>query len=100
MKDNDNVRLIYRHRDSYVKNVKYKAKNAWNMMTEYCDKKENRFQFKLKPGQILIIDNTSLMHGRTPYNKSDLRVLYRFNLFNDGYLANRINLGMKINCKL
>eukprot|EP01084_Bolivina_argentea_P146113 255934_1 len=78
---NTRFRLIYRHHDSYVKNVANGARKAWHLMTNYCDEGCNRFQFKLHPGQILVIDNTSIIHGRTPYKRNDLRILYRLNFF-------------------
>ena len=45
---------------------------------QLAHKRSNQIRFKLKPGQLLVIDNFRVMHGRTKFNLSDERILYRF----------------------
>ena len=40
--------------------------------------KNNQIRCKLQPGQLLLIDNFRVLHGRTGFDLSDQRLLYRF----------------------
>lgn len=92
---NDNLRLVYHGNPSYLKNIRDEIKLFWSLMGDYCQNKENIFKFLLKPGQILLIDNTAFLHGRTPYDQyNNLRVLHRMNFYNNGLLRRSVKLGI------
>mmetsp|Transcript_4112 Transcript_4112/g.3574 ORF Transcript_4112/g.3574 Transcript_4112/m.3574 type:complete len:373 (-) Transcript_4112:124-1242(-) len=93
--NNDNLRLVYHGNPSYLKNIRDEIKVFWNLMGDYCTNDANIFKFLLQPGQILIIDNTSFLHGRTPYDQyNNLRVLHRMNFYHNGLLRRSIKLGI------
>ena len=91
---NDNLRLVYHGNPSYLKNIRDEIRKVWDLMTKYCQNDENLFKFKLEPGQILLIDNTSFLHGRTPYDQKELRVLHRLNFYHNGLLRTSVKLGI------
>ena len=95
--ENDHLRLVYHGNPTYVKNMRSEIEEVWKLMGEYCkdeNNKQNVFTFKLQPGQILIMDNTSFLHGRTPYDKHNLRVLHRLNFYHNGLLRKSVKLGI------
>ncbi len=44
---------------------------ARNKISEMYNSKKFRIEFKLKPGDLLMMDNYRLLHGRTEYNAID-----------------------------
>jgi len=61
---------------------------AFNLVKTFVKDKKNILKFKLRENQILIIDNTSVMHGRLKFSENSSRQLNR--VFLDG---NPENLG-------
>jgi alpha-ketoglutarate-dependent taurine dioxygenase len=55
--------------------------------------KENRLVFALRPGQILIGDNTAIVHGRTPFPSEEVREMRRLNFDGSGPLCVRMGFG-------
>lgn len=54
-----------------------KAQRIVSQLRDFVEDEVNQFIFTLKPGQILLLDNTSVLHGRTAFNPTKPRVLYR-----------------------
>ncbi len=54
-----------------------KIKNAFQIIKNYVNDPNNQFIFKLKANQILILDNTSVLHGRTSFPDNEVRKLNR-----------------------
>ncbi len=52
--------------------------DIFTQIMDFIHKKNNQIRFKLKEGQILIIDNFRVLHGRTQFPMEDPRLLYRF----------------------
>ena len=50
----------------------------FNQIMEYVHVKKNQIRFKLVPGDLLMIDNFRVLHGRTKFPLEDPRLLYRF----------------------
>lgn len=59
-----------------------KAKNnvleIFKKMTDLIHERKNQIRFKLNPGELLLIDNFRVLHGRTKFDLLDKRILYRF----------------------
>jgi hypothetical protein len=51
--------------------------DMFSNITNFVHDPKNQVRFKLKSGQLLIIDNCIVLHGRTKYLASDDRILYR-----------------------
>ena len=97
---NDNkLKIIYRHMDTYIQNIDNEVINVYKYMNEFVNNNDNRFKIKLNKGQFLFIDNTSIIHGRTPYilNENEKRILYRVNYYNNGPLSRFFSLGIPNN---
>lgn len=52
--------------------------NLFDYITKYAHTRHNQLRIKLKPGQILLFDNSKILHGRTAFARDDSRLLYRF----------------------
>lgn len=55
-----------------------KVIGVFRQLTDLIHQKENQIRLKLRPGQLLVIDNFKMLHGRTKFKLSEKRVLYRF----------------------
>ncbi|MCX7594902.1 MAG: TauD/TfdA family dioxygenase [Fischerella sp.] len=53
------------------------VKKAFNIIKEYVNSPNNQLIFKLKANQILLLDNTSVLHGRTSFPDNEVRKLNR-----------------------
>ncbi len=61
------VMMAYRSSDSQLTiTPKPAARNAFQLIQDYAESLENQFLFKLEAHQIIIADNTRILHGRTP----------------------------------
>lgn len=49
--------------------------NGYNIIKNYVDDDKNQLRFKLKAHQILILDNTGALHGRTAFPDHEFRKL-------------------------
>ncbi len=67
--------------------------DVFNIIKNYVNDPENQLIFKLKANQILLLDNTSVLHGRTSFPDSEIRKINR--LWFDGIseYAHLIELG-------
>lgn len=50
----------------------------FDYITRYIHDPKNQIRLKLKEKQLLIMDNSRILHGRTAFNLNDNRLLYRF----------------------
>lgn len=50
----------------------------FDFITTYVHKPENQTRLKLREGQMLLLDNCRMLHGRTAFPKNDGRLLYRY----------------------
>jgi alpha-ketoglutarate-dependent taurine dioxygenase len=53
------------------------VKKAFNLLKEYVNSPNNQLRFKLQANQILLLDNTSVLHGRTSFPDNEVRKLNR-----------------------
>ena len=62
-----------------------------SLIKNFIDNPKNQLKFKLKRNQIMIADNSAVMHARTAFPADSDRLLLRITL--DGKTKNPINLG-------
>lgn len=55
-----------------------------------------QLRIKLEPGEILVLDNTAVLHGRTAFCANELREMRRLNFDGHGRLRAELELGFKV----
>jgi alpha-ketoglutarate-dependent taurine dioxygenase len=68
------------------------GEQLYRIINKFCQSPENQITFKLNPGEILVIDNTSMFHGRSEFCKYQKRRLIR--AWYDGFSGFDLNLGL------
>lgn len=92
--ENNKIFTIFRANGNAKVSVADESKEAFLLARKITKDKRNILQFKLKKNQILIIDNTSVMHGRLSFPINSKRKLNR--LFLDGNISpKRLNFGFE-----
>lgn len=77
---NDRIEMAFRTNDGKANiSILPEAQKIFNLITEFIDNPKNQLQFKLEKGQILVVDNTAILHGRTGFNRNSPRKLHRLN---------------------
>ncbi|NEO10428.1 TauD/TfdA family dioxygenase, partial [Moorena sp. SIO3I8] len=65
------VMLTYRPSDHQVTvQAKPKVAQAYNLIQGYLENGADELQYKLQPGEILIMDNTRILHTRKPFKEN------------------------------
>jgi len=82
----------YRSKDTYVKQVAGDSA-GYSFCEDFVETEANRFILALKPGQVLILDNRAILHGRLPFPAGQRRRMLRINYFGDGALTDRLIMG-------
>lgn len=59
------------------------AHEAFDLLLDFFNRSENQIDFKLQPNQIMICDNTTVVHARTAYQSGSGRKLNRLQLDGD-----------------
>jgi hypothetical protein len=72
------LQIAYRADDTAQIKIKPSAKKIFAEIREFVENYENQVIFGLKPGQILLVDNTAVLHGRSAFDPSKPRLLYRW----------------------
>jgi alpha-ketoglutarate-dependent taurine dioxygenase len=87
---NGHVGVRWRSRDAYLLSVVDAAKPGYDFLTKYVEDSQNRLLYRLQPGQVIIMDNKAVLHGRTPYDPQDRRRYIRTNFYNNGALRSEL----------
>ena len=90
-------RIAFRWRsyDSYILALNPLGELAYHLINDYFKQAENQYVFRLKRGQMIIINNSAVAHGRLPYFPGHQRVLWRINYHNDGVMAEQLHCGFQ-----
>lgn len=64
---NQKIHLAFRFDKSVTTFVKSQAQEAFNLAVDFMTNPRNQLIFKLRENQILVQDNTRVMHGRTAF---------------------------------
>jgi alpha-ketoglutarate-dependent taurine dioxygenase len=89
------LEVKWRSMDSYVNNVNESVLRVYEKLNSFVCDPSNQLKFKLKPNQILVVDNRGLCHGRIRYPSEERRTLWRTNYMNDGILSSVLINGFK-----
>lgn len=92
--NNGRISLRWRSNDSYVEKVHEEAKSGWLSLCDFVLDEKYILKHYLKKNQLLLLDNSGVVHGRTIYEKGERRRLWRMNFYNDGILQDKIVLGL------
>jgi alpha-ketoglutarate-dependent taurine dioxygenase len=72
------LEISYRADDIAEIKIKPSAQAIFREIREFVENPKNQTVFALKPGQILLVDNTAVLHGRSAFDPSKPRLLYRW----------------------
>jgi alpha-ketoglutarate-dependent taurine dioxygenase len=87
------VRFRY---DKYVATeILPEVEKAFMIFKNYVNDPKNQIIFKLEAHQILIFDNTGLLHGRTSFPKGDVRKINKLWFEGDSEYAREIQFGFR-----
>jgi len=81
------IQIRFRVDETIRLNLRPEAVKPFTFIKEYVEEERNQLQFKLSPRQILIADNSRILHGRTAYDPSEERCMYRLHLDGAGSLG-------------
>jgi hypothetical protein len=87
------VAVRWRSRDAYLVSVTAEADAGYRFLEDFVADPRNRLHLRLQPGQVIIIDNRSLLHGRLPFPIHERRRYIRTNFYNNGSLQSELALG-------
>jgi len=79
---NGKIFTIFRANGTAKISVANESSKAFHIVKEFTSDRKNILEFKLKKNQILVIDNTAVMHGRSAFSENSERQLNR--IFLDG----------------
>lgn len=71
------------------------AKRAYEILCNFFTSPNNQLKFRMEKGDILIADNTALVHGRTSFPPNEVRDMRRLNFDASGSLCEYLSLGIK-----
>ncbi len=75
--NDDRVQIAFRYDDAVEILVKHEVINVFQKIKIFLEDPKNKVIFKLQPHQIIIVDNTRFLHGRTEFNHAENRLLNR-----------------------
>jgi len=85
--------------DSAAHKLQPRVSAASQFIEDYCHDSRSLgyLRHKLQPGDMLVMDNFGLTHGRLPYTMKpgQKRVLHRISFRNNGGLENQVSLGIQ-----
>jgi len=71
VRKNNHVMLTYRPSDHQVTvQAKPEVAQTYNLIKTYLENGADQLQYKLQPGEILVMDNTRILHTRTPFQEN------------------------------
>jgi alpha-ketoglutarate-dependent taurine dioxygenase len=74
--DGDRVRLVYRNGNDICLEIRSGAQEAFHYVGDWLAAQANYVDFVLEPGEVLILDNTRMLHGRTAFCRQSSRSLH------------------------
>lgn len=87
--------LRFRSLDSYVRGMRADVAKQMQVLHDFTSNPDNQFKVPLRPKQMMILDNTRMVHGRTAFDPSGGRRMNRCNFYNDdGAWASLVSHGL------
>jgi alpha-ketoglutarate-dependent taurine dioxygenase len=89
----DKISIRFRSDKSVSIEIIPEIEKVVNVFQNYVNNPKNQIMFKLHANQILLLDNTSVLHGRTSFPKHDVRKLNKLWFEGDSEYAREIQFG-------
>lgn len=93
-KDSGWLQVRWRCNDGCVSDVAAEAQISYAQMDAVARGEAQQLIVALQPGEILIVDNRAIAHGRREYLSEEPRIMWRKNYVGDGALAPELRKGM------
>ncbi|CAE7299539.1 hypothetical protein AK812_SmicGene15528 [Symbiodinium microadriaticum] len=93
-KDSGWLQVRWRCNDGCLGDVAEEVKPSYEQMDAVARKEVHQLVVPLVPGEILVIDNRAVAHGRRPYESDEPRVMWRKNYVGNGELETQLTSGM------
>lgn len=90
------ARIRYRSDPHALIDVAEPARAAYRRMRDHLLDPRNVLKVALRPGQVLLVDNYSVLHGRAGFEGGGGRDYKRLNFMGDGRLADRLRFGFNL----
>lgn len=91
----DHIEMVFRSDGVAEIELNEAAKTGFSVLRDYFNDPQNQLTFSLRPYQILVADNTALVHGRRAFSQSSHRKYNRLNFFGDGVVAKELEAGFR-----
>jgi alpha-ketoglutarate-dependent taurine dioxygenase len=88
-----NYSVRFRSDSSAALRVKSSANIGFESMKTFVLNPSNQLRFHLKPGQTMVLDNSTVLHGRTAFQLPSSRCLNRLNFDGNTQFCQTLNLG-------
>lgn len=93
-KDSGWLQVRWRCNDGCVGDVAAEVKPSYEQMDAVARHEVYQLVVPLNPGELLVVDNRAIAHGRRPYESGDPRVMWRKNYVGNGELEAQLKTGM------
>eukprot|EP01084_Bolivina_argentea_P153041 266861_1 len=78
------IEICYRNDNQLIRmNYNNNLNKLWEKVKLFVHNEENQLLYQLAKHEILVVDNYSVMHGRTVFEENELRIMKRMNFKND-----------------
>mmetsp|Transcript_74079 Transcript_74079/g.130967 ORF Transcript_74079/g.130967 Transcript_74079/m.130967 type:complete len:360 (+) Transcript_74079:53-1132(+) len=88
------LQVRWRCNDGCVGDVDMEARPAYEQMDAVARGEVHQLVVSLNQGELLVIDNRAIAHGRRSYEADEPRVMWRKNYVGDGQLAEQLKNGL------
>ncbi|CAK9016007.1 unnamed protein product [Durusdinium trenchii] len=88
------MKVRWRCNDGCVGDVAAEVKPSYEQMDAVARHEVHQLVVPLNPGELLIVDNRAIAHGRRPYESDDPRIMWRKNYVGNGELEAQLRTGM------
>ena len=92
-KDGERTQIVWRSDATARFAPGWQTTRAIALVRQFVADESHQLRFKLRPHQILVVDNTAVLHGRTAFTKGDPRKMNRINFLADGPFAKELYFG-------
>jgi len=93
-KDSGWLQVRWRCNDGCVQSIDSAARPAYEQMDAVARHAIHQLVIPLVSGEVLIIDNRAIAHGRRSYEKGEPRIMWRKNYVGDGEIASELRNGL------
>lgn len=89
----DRITMCFRADSIISVTIPPQIERAYNLIKNYVNDAKNQLIFQLKPHQIILLENTSILHGRTSFPENEFRKLNRLHFNGISEYSHHLQLG-------